>query len=459
MSHAVANVNIKIKLDHFKETGKDPNLLLENTNCKIDDFKNLFKRTSWDDYCQILENLEKYGEKGDIEEIGRKGALDIQYSLVQNLFAAFIPIRLLFWTQAKFIGPFLYKNMKYSFKVKKSGTIVITMEAKGKAPSKMLWIGYKNAYIHFPKLLGGKLPAEVNMIHNDHSATFAITIIEKISLYEKLRTLLKIPLRFDSTIKLLNELQTSELENKRLTKELEKRNRQLETHLKIMSHDMATALTIAQNTLKIAIKKNDTQKLPNALLKVDDIISFTNLTKYILSGKRFKPLNELSIKSAVDYILKSYESKAKHKNISFKTSLSDSSIHGDLHLFSYSVLGNIISNSIKFSNKDSEILISSKEIGDDVQIIIRDQGIGIPKQRLEMLLHKKSVTTKGTIDEYGSGLGLDIVKSIVEEYNGSLTIKSVVDSGTEVIITMPRFTRQRLLDQYQNSSTDHQLTP
>ena len=98
----------------------------------------------------------------------------------------------------------------------------------------------------------------------------------------------------------------------------------------------------------------------------------------------------------------------------------------------------IIDNSIKFTQEDGEISVSAEIAYDKVKIVISDTGIGIPPEEIDKIFDRfyrvDKVRSKTT---GGSGLGLSIVKWIVETHNGNISVKSTVGKGTQVIILLP----------------------
>lgn len=102
------------------------------------------------------------------------------------------------------------------------------------------------------------------------------------------------------------------------------------------------------------------------------------------------------------------------------------------------VLGNLITNSIKFSFPDTKITIRAKRDGKDVQISISDQGQGIPASDLpKMFTEFSKVSVKSTAGEKSTGLGLAIVKRMVEAHGGQVSVHSEVGKGSTFSFTLP----------------------
>ena len=102
------------------------------------------------------------------------------------------------------------------------------------------------------------------------------------------------------------------------------------------------------------------------------------------------------------------------------------------------VITNLISNAVKYSMPDSNVSVSLNKIGSDAIITVRDNGQGIEKDDL-MLLFKpfKKTSTKSMAGEKSTGLGLFIVKRIVEAHNGKIWAESEKGKGTAFFVSFP----------------------
>lgn len=130
---------------------------------------------------------------------------------------------------------------------------------------------------------------------------------------------------------------------------------------------------------------------------------------------------------------------AHSKNIVLENHCAESHyVFVDPNMF-HTILRNIVSNSIKFTPKDGRISIESTEIGNQNMLIsITDTGTGMSQQKIdELLSDQKLVSTAGTANEKGSGLGLVVVKEFVEANKGHLSITSSPEKGTKFIIQLP----------------------
>lgn len=102
------------------------------------------------------------------------------------------------------------------------------------------------------------------------------------------------------------------------------------------------------------------------------------------------------------------------------------------------IVRNLVSNAIKFSNKQENILITAKQADGSVEISITDKGVGIPTAEITKLFridHKH--TTLGTMNERGTGLGLILCKDFVEKQGGTIWVTSEVGKGSTFSFTLP----------------------
>ena len=102
--------------------------------------------------------------------------------------------------------------------------------------------------------------------------------------------------------------------------------------------------------------------------------------------------------------------------------------------FSRNICINLLSNAIKYSEKD--IFINTSITPKRIQIVVKDQGIGIPKEEQEYLF-TRFFRAKNATNIQGTGLGLNIVRKYLELMNGSITFESELQVGTTFTITFP----------------------
>ncbi len=121
-------------------------------------------------------------------------------------------------------------------------------------------------------------------------------------------------------------------------------------------------------------------------------------------------------------------------------------IFSDKHFLDI-ILRNLLTNAIKFTPKNGEITIELENIFENsVEILIKDTGIGIaPKLLDDIFKNGKTITTLGTENEKGSGLGLVLCKEFAIKNGGNIRFKSLENSGTSVYFSIPTSSKQTKL--------------
>ena len=124
----------------------------------------------------------------------------------------------------------------------------------------------------------------------------------------------------------------------------------------------------------------------------------------------------------------------KGLNIIFDTDTEEKIIACDPEKIERIVL-NLISNAIKFSNKDNEIFVDVKSKSEFVEISVKDNGIGIEAKDLDIIFDRfKQIDTSLSRNSEGTGIGLSLVKAIAELHGGSIHVESKVGEGSKFTV-------------------------
>ncbi len=107
-----------------------------------------------------------------------------------------------------------------------------------------------------------------------------------------------------------------------------------------------------------------------------------------------------------------------------------------------SVLQNLLSNAIKFTNRGGDVTIRSRKIvasngPNYVEVVVEDTGIGMSEEAMSKIFKDSIYSTPGTEKEYGTGLGLLLVKEFVEKNGGKISVHSQLHKGSSFIFTLP----------------------
>lgn len=151
---------------------------------------------------------------------------------------------------------------------------------------------------------------------------------------------------------------------------------------------------------------------------------------------------KVNLKSSIEKVIDLYQETIDSKNIKIDNSFNkDITIITDDNLVS-TVFRNLISNAVKYTNEGGLIKIYYLEkfennIKKSIQIIVEDNGIGINSAKINNLFKiDKSLSTKGTNGEQGTGLGLILSKEFIEKIGGMITVESEVGKGSKFIVTL-----------------------
>jgi len=112
------------------------------------------------------------------------------------------------------------------------------------------------------------------------------------------------------------------------------------------------------------------------------------------------------------------------------------SVSGDAHLLSQ-CFANLIDNAIKYSNKEVLIIISLRKVGQWMIVSIKDNGYGILKDKIPLIFDKYTRVNQDNTKINGFGIGLNYVKTIVEEHKGTVKVESHLGEGSEFSVLLP----------------------
>lgn len=177
---------------------------------------------------------------------------------------------------------------------------------------------------------------------------------------------------------------------------------------------------------------NKSAKITNKLL--EDILMWSRAQYGSIA---FNP-QRLNISKTCRSILDILNPIAYSKNITIFDSSADSiEVYADSDMIK-TVLLNLVSNAIKFTNSGGQIKINAEHNSENVTISVSDNGVGIPSDNLAKLFDISEVlSTKGTAGETGTGLGLLLCKEFVERHGGQIWVESEVGTGSDFKFLLP----------------------
>lgn len=256
------------------------------------------------------------------------------------------------------------------------------------------------------------------------------------------------PLRIIGTVSDITQRKKhEELLNNNL-KLITNQNKRLHNFTHIVSHNLKTHIGNFKNILEfydeatseqekeelLAHLKTISDALTDTIVDLNDIIS-------IKSKTNIEQINEpINIYSCANKILKSLELEIQQKEISVHNAIREVDQLKTNASYFESILYNLISNSIKYSDPDkkSKIILQTLHTNDSIKILISDNGIGIDLNKYKKQLFEMYQTFHGTNREDSRGIGLYITKTQVEALGGHIELNSELNEGSTFTLTFKK---------------------
>jgi CheY-like chemotaxis protein len=219
--------------------------------------------------------------------------------------------------------------------------------------------------------------------------------------------------------------------------------------LAVLSHDMRTPLNGIigfSNLLLDSDHIHNEDKENIVLIKESGKMLLTLISDILALSKIQAEKDELEMKPVdlnkiVERSVRALNNLAelKDQHISVSSQVVNTVIMGN-HDALMRVINNLLANSIKFTQQEGSIKILIREKKpESLQVLVTDNGIGIPENKISYLFDKYSrISQKGTKGEAGTGLGMSIIKELIEMHEGIIGVVSKVGQGTTFTITLPQ---------------------
>lgn len=231
---------------------------------------------------------------------------------------------------------------------------------------------------------------------------------------------------------------------------LEKASSRKSGILEIMSHDLAGPLnsikglaTLLGPELKNP-RQNETERIAKMILELSEkglrLIHAFIEQELVESDYSEVIRQRIDLVKEMKELIEEYQRNEESISKKFIFQSSEEKIYLNLDLFKFSLaINNLIANAIKFSKDQGEIVVSIENQENAVTIAITDQGIGIPEKYHDALFERFTKARRpGLKGEPTMGLGMSIVKSIVDWHGGRIWFESVENKGTKFYIEMPK---------------------
>ena len=179
---------------------------------------------------------------------------------------------------------------------------------------------------------------------------------------------------------------------------------------------------------------NSTAK--NTLVLLENLLNWSKSQ----TGKLDNKPKKIVLSSLLNKVKENASAQSTVKNISINILQSEETeVYADENMVN-SIFGNLISNAIKYTNPGGRINVIAIQKENNVEISVSDNGVGIPKSKLNQLFKISSeAQSRGTANEKGSGLGLILCKEFVEKLGGKIWVESIEGKGSNFKFTIPLF--------------------
>ncbi|MGN8969718.1 hybrid sensor histidine kinase/response regulator [Intestinimonas sp. HCP28S3_D6] len=218
-----------------------------------------------------------------------------------------------------------------------------------------------------------------------------------------------------------------------------------------MSHDMRTPLNAIIGLSELAQRdRGDQEKVDGYMRKIEfsgkqlltlinDILELSRLE----SGRNTLDCRRFDLRQCVEDLTAVFYDMAEKddRNFSVKLEITDTMVEGDPHKLGQ-ILNNLISNAFKYSRNGDRVEVTVKQFHfqqhSKYQFTVEDTGIGMSEQFLEHIFDPYTRETRFTSQTVtGTGLGMPIVQSLVQQMSGEITVESTLGKGSRFTVTLP----------------------
>jgi PAS domain S-box-containing protein len=218
--------------------------------------------------------------------------------------------------------------------------------------------------------------------------------------------------------------------------------------LSVVSHELRTPLTAIRGSLGLLasgrmgrLEERGQRMLEIAAQNSDRLVRLINDLldiEKIESGKEGMKREEVNLARLVGEVLESMQPLAESAGVKLDAAAASTPIVADPDRI-LQVLTNLVSNAVKFSSPGGIVSVRAEAREDDVLVSVRDEGRGIPGDKLESVFERfQQVDSSDAREKGGTGLGLPIARSIVQQHGGRLWVESELGKGSTFSFTLPR---------------------
>ena len=240
------------------------------------------------------------------------------------------------------------------------------------------------------------------------------------------------------------------IENARIYDALKRQDEAKSEFILMMTHELKGPLMVVQGFLEVmqkgyvgAVSEKQRELMERIRKRIDSVMGVSaellDLYQWQTRGREVG-VASISFNKQLQKAVDLYGGVAQKKGLSLKPELPEE----DFRIRATEeevekILGNLITNAIKYTPAEGEVWVSLAGVASRIQLRVKDTGIGVAAEDVPKVFQEFFRTKRAKrMDPDGSGLGLPLVKRIVEGLGGEISMQSIEDQGSEVIATFPR---------------------
>lgn len=212
-----------------------------------------------------------------------------------------------------------------------------------------------------------------------------------------------------------------------------------------VAHDLKTPITRLKASGELALKSNNEAEIKNALVEaIENSEEIQKLIRTIMTVSEISAntarlqQEPFDLNQVISEVIEVYFFVAENKSISVRfVSVGSLMFEGDRVLIKQAI-ANLLDNALKYSSEGKDVSIVLLHEGRNAIIKIKDHGVGISESDLPRIWERLYRGDKSR-HEPGLGLGLSLVKAIIEAHHGTITVESKLNEGSTFVITLPCF--------------------
>jgi len=232
--------------------------------------------------------------------------------------------------------------------------------------------------------------------------------------------------------------------------------------ISIASHELRTPLSLILLYAAVLQEQmggsgaGEIDAVLRAATRLKHIIETMLNLRYLETGQMDLIPHRFDLRTEVQSACEDYQALAETGGVILKATLPDEEmpIYADQEKIRV-VVDNLISNAVKFTPAGGQVRVALRSRGDDLEFSVADTGVGIPQEELERIFERfYQVEDHMTRRQGGMGLGLSIVRGLVDLHGGRVWAESVPDQGSRFVVLLPPYAAEKLAESRSPLSVD-----